>query len=50
VILKFNKQIDNLRYNEEVLNTQIAEIKNTMKSIYNWRSIIKIKDALNQLI
>ena len=50
MILKFNKQIDNLRHNEEVLNIQIAEIKNMMKNIYNWRSIIEIKDALNQLI
>ena len=49
MILKFNKQIDYLKHNEEVLSIQIAK-KNMMKDIYNWRSIIETKDALNQLI
>ena len=50
MILKFNKQIDNLKHNEETLNIQIIEIKDIIKSVYNWRRVTEIKDALNQLI
>ena len=50
MISKFNKQIDNLKPNEETLNTQIIEIKDVVKSVYNWRSETEVKDALNQLI
>ena len=50
IISKFNKQIDNLKPNEETLNTQIIEIKDVVKSVYNWRSETEVKDALNQLI
>jgi len=43
MILKFNKQIDNLKHNEETLNIQIVKIKDIAKSVYNWRRVTEIK-------
>ena len=50
MIKKFNNQLNNLKHNEETLSIQITEIKDTVKNIYDWRSVSEIKDALNQLI
>ena len=50
MITKFNYQINNLKHNEEVLEIQINERKEIVKTIFNWRSVSEIKDTLNQLI
>ena len=50
MISKFNKQLSNIKHNEEILKTQIIEIKTEMESNYNWRMTITIKDTLNQLM
>jgi len=50
MISKFNKQLRNIKHNEEILRKQIIEIKTEMNSNYNWRMTITIKDPLNQLI
>ena len=50
MISKFNNQLSNLKHNEETLNTQIIEIKDIVKNVYNWRSVAEVKDTLNQLI
>ena len=50
MISRFNKQLDNVKHNEEVLSTQIVEIKIEMKNNYNWRVVMTIKDVLNQII
>ena len=50
MISKFNKQLGNIKHNEEILRKQIIEIKTEMNSNYNCRMTITTKDALNQLI
>ena len=50
MISKFNKQLRNIKHNEEILRKQIIEIKTEINSNYNWRMTITIKDPLNQLI
>jgi len=41
MILKFNNQINNLKHNEEILETQIIETKGIVETIYNWRSVLE---------
>ena len=36
--------MNNVKYKEEILSSQIIEIKGILKNNYNWRSVLEVED------
>lgn len=50
MINKFNKQLENIKHNELILESRITQINSIIESNNEWKTILLVKNIYNQLI